>query len=86
MQTSISYIFQPDVTAPGVNILAAYTPVSPPSHYPKDKRSAMYNIIFGTSMSCPHVASAAAYMKTFHSNWSPSTIKSALMTIGTNIL
>jgi subtilisin family serine protease len=33
-------------------------------------------------MSCPHVAGAAAYIKTFHPNWSPSAIKSALMTTG----
>ena len=33
-------------------------------------------------MSCPHVAAAAAYVKSFHPNWSPSAIKSALTTTG----
>ncbi|PWA47287.1 peptidase S8, subtilisin-related protein [Artemisia annua] len=31
-------------------------------------------------MSCPHIAAAVAYVKSFHPEWSPSAIKSALMT------
>ncbi|KAJ7960572.1 Subtilisin-like protease [Quillaja saponaria] len=42
--------------------------------------STKYNILSGTSMSCPHVAGIAAYVKTFHPDWSPSAIKSAIMT------
>nr|POE69489.1 subtilisin-like protease sbt4.8 [Quercus suber] len=45
-----------------------------------DKRSGKYSILSGISMSCPHAAGATAYVKTFYPNWSPSTIKSALMT------
>ncbi|KAL6967597.1 hypothetical protein U1Q18_033406 [Sarracenia purpurea var. burkii] len=46
----------------------------------KGKLSVNYSIASGTSMSCPHAAGAAAYVKTFHPQWSPSAIKSALMT------
>ncbi|KAA8522331.1 hypothetical protein F0562_013308 [Nyssa sinensis] len=73
-------ILKPDLTAPGVDILAAWSPVSPPSIYYDDTRSVKYNVISGTSMSCPHASGAAAYVKAVHPNWSPAAIKSALMT------
>ncbi|GMJ00872.1 hypothetical protein like AT3G46850 [Hibiscus trionum] len=73
-------ILKPDISAPGVDILAAFSPVAPPSTTATDERRVKYNIISGTSMSCPHVAAVAAYVKTFHPDWSPSAIKSALMT------
>ncbi|TYH04396.1 hypothetical protein ES288_A08G002900v1 [Gossypium darwinii] len=73
-------ILKPDISAPGVDILAAYSPVASPSITTTDPRRVKYNIISGTSMSCPHVAGVAAYVKTFHPHWSPSAIKSALMT------
>ncbi|KAL5991674.1 hypothetical protein ACLOJK_012583 [Asimina triloba] len=74
---------QPDISAPGVGILAAYSPVARVSKTEGDKRSAKYSIMSGTSMACPHVTAAAAYVKTFHPDWSPAAIKSALMTTGT---
>ncbi|GFQ05644.1 cucumisin [Phtheirospermum japonicum] len=72
-------ILKPDVAAPGTDILAAYSPAARPS-LNIDKRSVNFIIISGTSMACPHVTGAAAYVKTFHPNLSPSAIKSALMT------
>ncbi|TYI12650.1 hypothetical protein ES332_A08G002600v1 [Gossypium tomentosum] len=75
-------ILKPDISAPGVDILAAYSPAASPSTTTTDPRRVKYNIISGTSMSCPHVAGVAAYVKTFHPHWSPSAIKSALMTTG----
>ncbi|GLJ50024.1 hypothetical protein SUGI_1064100 [Cryptomeria japonica] len=65
-------ILKPDVTAPGVNILAAWLPNTTIG----DK----YAIVSGTSMSCPHVAGLVVLMKAVHSEWSPAMIKSALMT------
>ncbi|GFP97764.1 cucumisin [Phtheirospermum japonicum] len=73
-------ILKPDLTAPGVDILAGWSPLSPSSVYDGDTRSTLFNIISGTSMSCPHASGAAAYVKAAHPNWSPSAIKSALMT------
>lgn len=71
------FTLQPDLTAPGVDILAAWSPVAPSSEgfYP-DTGSVKYNIISGTSMSCPHVSGAAAYIKAAHPNWSAAAIKS----------
>lgn len=69
---------KPDVTAPGVQILAGHTPTpedsagGPPGEY--------FQAIAGTSMSSPHVAGAAILLAAAHPNWSPGAIKSALMT------
>ncbi|XVF68854.1 hypothetical protein PTKIN_Ptkin11bG0034600 [Pterospermum kingtungense] len=73
-------ILKPDITAPGVDILAAFSPIAPPSGLPGDNRHVKYNVISGTSMSCPHAAAVAAYVKTHHPAWSPSAIQSAIMT------
>ncbi|KAL4383274.1 hypothetical protein GQ457_15G028900 [Hibiscus cannabinus] len=73
----------PDISAPGMNILAAYSPVVSPSSDSTDERRVKYNILSGTSMACPHVAAVAAYVKTFHPDWSPSSLKSVLITTAT---
>ncbi|XP_008647207.1 subtilisin-like protease SBT3.18 isoform X3 [Zea mays] len=73
-------ILKPDVTAPGVNILAAWPPKSSPTVIPLDKRLTEWNMDSGTSMSCPHVSGIAAVIKSVHPTWSPAAVKSALMT------
>ncbi|KAJ1298713.1 hypothetical protein BS78_01G474900 [Paspalum vaginatum] len=73
-------ILKPDVTAPGVNILAAWPPKSSPTVLPLDKRQTKWNFDSGTSMSCPHVSGIAAVVRSVHPTWSPAAVKSALMT------
>lgn len=75
-------MLQPDLIAPGVDILAGWSPVGSVSETDGENRTLKFNIISGTSMSCPHVSGAAAYVKSFHPTWSPSAIQSALMTTG----
>ncbi|KAA3481904.1 cucumisin-like [Gossypium australe] len=79
-------ILKLDITAPGVDILAAWWKATTVTGVINDKRIVPYNIISGTSMSCPHATAVAAYVKSFHPTWSPSAIKSALMTTGTNTI
>lgn len=73
-------ILKPDVIGPGVNILAAWSEAVGPTGLEKDERRTPFNILSGTSMSCPHISGLAALLKAAHPNWSPSAIKSALMT------
>jgi Subtilase family/Fibronectin type-III domain/PA domain len=69
---------KPDVTAPGVQILAGHTPFresileGPPGEF--------FQAIAGTSMASPHNAGAAILLKALHPSWTPGQIRSALMT------
>uniref|UniRef100_A0A7N0TQ85 Cucumisin n=1 Tax=Kalanchoe fedtschenkoi TaxID=63787 RepID=A0A7N0TQ85_KALFE len=73
-------ILKPDISAPGVDILAAWSGAAPFTRVEGDNRLVTYNIISGTSMACPHASAVAAYVKSFHPTWSPAAIKSAMMT------
>ena len=70
-----SDIIRPDVTAPGVNILAGHTP-TPEAGRPGQ----LFQSISGTSMSSPHVAGLLALIDEAHPDWSAAVAKSALMT------
>ena len=68
-------IIKPDITAPGVKILAATT--SAPM---LGTQGETFKYLQGTSMSSPHIAGMAALFKESNSSWSPAQIKSAMMT------
>ncbi|KAM3284807.1 subtilisin-like protease SBT5.6 [Capsicum chacoense] len=76
-------ILKPDITAPGFNILAAWSEASSPLKIPEDHRVVKYNMNSGTSMSCPHVSAVIALLKSIHPDWSSAAIRSALMTTST---
>ncbi|URE22578.1 subtilisin-like protease [Musa troglodytarum] len=60
-------ILKPDILGPGVNVLAAWN-------------TQKFNMISGTSMSCPHLSGISALIKHAHPDWSPAAIKSAILT------
>ncbi|XP_057972827.1 subtilisin-like protease SBT3.9 [Malania oleifera] len=65
-------VLKPDIAAPGVNILAAWSP----SSFPYTN----FNTQSGTSMACPHISAIVALIKSIYPTWSPAAIKSALVT------
>jgi subtilisin family serine protease len=70
-------IIKPDVTAPGVQILAGASPFPDPGSTPPGE---LFQAIAGTSMSSPHVAGLFALLKQANPDWTPAMAKSALMT------
>jgi hypothetical protein len=76
---------KPDITAPGVQILAGNTPT--PDAVPGGPPGQYYQAIAGTSMSSPHIAGSAILEKALHPGWTPGQVKSALMTTAsTNVV
>lgn len=59
-----------------MNIIAAWP-------FPVDGNTntkSFFNVLSGTSMSCPHLSGIAALLKSAHPHWSSAAIKSAIMT------
>jgi subtilisin family serine protease len=82
---------KPDLTAPGVDIIASVTPGITEAQK-NDIAAGLaagtpeWASYQGTSMSSPHVAGLATLLRQQHPNWSPAAIKSALMTTATPTL
>jgi hypothetical protein len=64
---------KPDITAPGVQILAGMTPM--PASTDEGPPGELYQAIAGTSMSSPHVAGMSLLIKAAHPSWTPGQIK-----------
>ncbi len=82
--TTISTL-APTVTAPGVNIYAAYAD----ENLGRDGQDSVpapsdFSYLDGTSMSSPHVAGSAALLKAAHPTWGPDEIRSALSLTATS--
>jgi subtilisin family serine protease len=66
---------KPDVTAPGVNILAGHSP-----DVTRGLQGEYFQYRSGTSMAAPEAAGVVALLKEANPSWSPSALKSALVT------
>ncbi|KAI3460240.1 hypothetical protein Pfo_016903 [Paulownia fortunei] len=75
----IQSLLKPDIAAPGVAILAAW-PTNNNEQTLPGREPPLFAILSGTSMACPHVSGLAATVKSQHPTWSPSAIRSAIMT------
>jgi hypothetical protein len=71
---------KPDITAPGIQVLAGTTPQPDQTTADNGPVGNLYMAIAGTSMSSPHAAGVSILVKAAHPTWSPEQIKSALMT------
>ena len=67
-----SDLLKPDVAAPGVAVLAGVSPIGTGGDE--------FGFMSGTSMAAPHVAGFGALLLGKNPNWSPATVKSAMMT------
>ncbi|CAN0841401.1 Subtilisin-like protease 1 [Linum grandiflorum] len=68
-------ILKPDIIGPGVSILAAWGESI-------DNTTVSFNIVSGTSMSCPHLSGVAAVIKAVHPDWSQQNSPATVFDMG----
>ncbi|MDT4896309.1 MAG: minor extracellular serine protease Vpr [Acidobacteriota bacterium] len=76
---------KPDVSAPGVAVLAAAPPGSVVGALGLLEGTPDYAHLDGTSMATPHTTGAAALIKQAHLDWSPDVIRTVLINTSTNM-
>jgi len=76
-------IVKPDISAPGVTILAAWRPLNESADIPRGEKPSQFSLETGTSMAAPHVSGTAALLKSVNPSWSVAAIRSALITTAT---
>ncbi|WP_307794406.1 S8 family peptidase [Arthrobacter cavernae] len=73
-----SDLLKPDVSAPGVAVLAGVSPIGTGGD--------TFGLLSGTSMAAPHVAGFGALILGKNPQWSPATVKSAMMTTAGDVV
>ncbi len=76
---------KPDVSAPGVAVLAAAPPASVVGALGTLENTPQYAHLDGTSMATPHVAGVVALIKQAHPDWTPDIIRTVLINTSTNM-